>query len=301
MWGRFFDSIGAAEDTESVLSGSHMHTDLHAPSTPLTDPHLKRLPESPEVHPNDSASVMDDDRTSNVSFPPLRRAGTAASGPLAQLSSVGNVPADDGTFTFKFRTPSGHTHRFQARYDNIEHLHDIIAGKLEHDPFFSEAIRQHGGVESSAEKPDPHKFRLAYTDADGDTVVISSDADMSDAVAIARKTGVDRVVLIVDGGKAWNPTIEVSPAVVVEPKEKVKEAPSVEASTIGKADSTLSGSVTVPASSEVHFAPAPPSGKSAPVGEDVFGIPRDLVLPASIGALAVAIVGVFIISRLSSR
>jgi len=40
------------------------------------------------------------------------------------------IPVDDGTYVFKFRTPSGNTHRFQAQNDNIKNLHNIISGKL---------------------------------------------------------------------------------------------------------------------------------------------------------------------------
>ncbi|KAL5522156.1 MLP1_5 [Sanghuangporus sanghuang] len=48
-------------------------------------------------------------------------------------------------------------------------------------------------------------------------------------------------------------------------------------------------------------APVPATG-TTPVGataDDILGIPRDLLLPAGIGALAVAIIAVFTISRLS--
>ena len=42
--------------------------------------------------------------------------------------------------------------------------------------------------------------------------------------------------------------------------------------------------------------PVPGHGSST---EEFFGVPRDLLLPASIGALAVVIVGIFTISRLT--
>src|SRR6266704_3769925 len=72
MWGRFFDSIGHEEDG-SVMSGSHRHaTDLHSfPSVnDMRSPHS-------EVHPNDSASVVDDrdDHASVMSGLPRNQKG----------------------------------------------------------------------------------------------------------------------------------------------------------------------------------------------------------------------------------
>ena len=61
---------------------------------------------------------------------------------------------------------------------------------------------------------------------------------------------------------------------------------------VEKAESTVPETVYTP--------PAPiPVPVPEPEG-DVFGIPRDLLLPASIGVLAAVIIGVFTISRLTS-
>ncbi|KAJ3511152.1 hypothetical protein NMY22_g15742 [Coprinellus aureogranulatus] len=163
MWGRFFDSIGHDEDG-SVVSGSFAGTSsqfaIGSPNSlqPLRSP-------GSEVHPNDSASVVDDDNVSSISYS-RKRAGGAP------------IPVDDGTYVFKFRTPSGRTHRFQSRHDDIEHLREIIAGKLAIDPFFTDLKTTEG-----SEHPDPNDFLLAYTDADGDTVLMTSDDDVADAAA----------------------------------------------------------------------------------------------------------------------
>lgn len=268
MWGRFFDSIGGPDDTESAYSGSHMPVDAHNSSFSLS--HLQQSPHS-EVHPNDSASVADD--ASAVGYG-HKIAGTVPSitGPV--------VPLDDGTYVFKFRTPSGNTHRFQARKDNIENLRDIVAGKLAADPFFTEFKPRNEGDPV----PDPLDFQLAYTDADGDTVLMTSDDDVADAVKITRNAGVDRAVLIVQGGRGWveagagtsNAKAAAAPA-----KKEVKDVEK----------------------SEAILNEAPQSNPQAPAQEpfadEIFGIPRDLVLPASIGALAVVIIGMFTISRLT--
>ena len=271
MWGRFFDSIGGQEDTESAYSGSHMPTDPLNSSFSLS--HLQQSPHS-EVHPNDSASVADD--TSVVGYGGHKVAGNVPSitGP--------EVPVDDGTYVFKFRTPSGNTHRFQARKDNVENLREIVGGKLTADSFFTEFKP----TNADDPVPDPVDFQLAYTDADGDTVLMTSDTDVADAVKIARNAGVDRVVLIVQGGRGWaeagagKSEIKAAAAAAAAQNE-IKEVEKSEAALYEGGPST------------------PPAATHPPEADEVFGIPRDLLLPASIGALAVAIIGIFTISRLT--
>ncbi|KAI5991516.1 hypothetical protein EDD15DRAFT_2275715 [Pisolithus albus] len=262
MWGRFFDSIGGHEDTESMLSGSHRHTDAHSLSTRNIS-YLQQSPNS-EVHPNDSASVVDDDQESALEGYP-RKKGNRDIPAITGLAS--NIPVDDGTYVFKFRTPSGRTHRFQARHDSVEMLREIVCGKLSTDPFFTEFS---GNPE---DKPDPTDFTLSYTDADGDMVLITSDSDIADAVKIARTGGSDRVVLVIEGGKHW------TEAGADKSEDKAKAVAEA-------AEEQLNGSgqngVVLPPDQEL-----------------VMGIPKDLLLPASIGVLAVVIVGVFTISRLT--
>ncbi|KAJ3736937.1 hypothetical protein DFJ43DRAFT_1048494 [Lentinula guzmanii] len=263
MWGRFFDSIGH-EDTESMLSGSHIPPDIRAlqSNTSLSQLHSPRS----EVHPNDSASVVDDE--SAVSYNNQKGVPSIISPP----------PVDDGTYVFKFRTPSGRTHRFQSRHDNVEHLREIVAGKLTTDPFFTDFK----ATDPNVAPPDPIDFLLSYTDADGDTVLITSDHDVSDAVKIARNSGSDRVVLFVQGGKAW------------------EDAGSREGET--KAAETAAAAKKEIQEVEKQEIPTPPSFPPPPPlpQDQVMGIPKDLLLPASIGALAVVILGIFTVSRLSS-
>ncbi|KII93420.1 hypothetical protein PLICRDRAFT_171175 [Plicaturopsis crispa FD-325 SS-3] len=274
MWGRFFDSLGGGDDTESVMSGSHMPTDNSFHHS------LSRLPQSPhsEVHPNDSASVMDDDHGSV--FEGHSRKNSRALPSITGLAPSA-LPVDDGTYVFKFRTPSGRTHRFQARHDNVENLRDIVTGKLATDPFFETPEEDDGHA-----RPDPEDFHLSYTDADGDTVLITSDTDVTDAVKIARAAGTDRVVLFVQGGKAW-----------AEAGSGKAEGKAVEAAAAAKEETKEldKGEAVLPEG--VSF--TPPSHPHVPAQDEIFGIPKDLLLPASIGALAAVIVGVFTISRLT--
>ncbi|KAF9499900.1 CBS-domain-containing protein [Pleurotus eryngii] len=281
MWGRFFDSIGH-DDGDSAVSGS-----AHTPHTPdlrhmkslSSMHHLSHLQQSPmsEVHPNDSASVVDDEPTSVLdSF--TRQKG------LVIPPTTEPLPIDDGTYVFKFRTPSGRTHRFQSRHDDVEHLREIVAGKLATDPFFIEFRPSDG----STDRPDPIDFILSYTDADGDTVLITSDHDVTDAVKIARAAGTDRVVLFVQGGKGW------AEAGADKGEAKAAEAAAaaqIETQEVEKQELVLPESVTFTPPAHVHVPPPPP--------QEVLGIPKDLLLPASIGALAVVIIGVFAVSRMT--
>jgi len=277
MWGRFFDSIGAHDDTESALSGSHQPTDLHNSSFSLSQ--IQQSPHS-EVHPNDSASAVDD----NSVLEGLPRKGFN----IPSITGIAPTLIDDGTYVFKFRTPSGNTHRFQSRHDDIEHLREIVSGKLSQDVFFLEFKPE----DSEVPVPDPLDFRLAYTDADGDTVLITTNNDVSDAVKIAHSAGQDRVVLIIQGGRGWaeagagKSEVKAKEAAVAA-QEEIKEVERAEAT--AQAIGLSEGSANVPTPAPVLI----------PEQGEIFGIPRDLVLPASIGALAVAIIGIFTISRLT--
>ncbi|KIJ45735.1 hypothetical protein M422DRAFT_166403 [Sphaerobolus stellatus SS14] len=237
-------------------------------------------PRTTVLHPNDSASVIEDDEST------APKAGHGAISSIGGTASqVPAVPVDDGTYVFKFRTPSGRTHRFQARNDNIENLHDIVAGKLSTDPFFTE-----WDTNSTVSKPDSTDFQLQYTDADGDIVVMSSDTDVEDAVKIARTAHMDRVVLIIQGGKGWEAGAAQSEAKAKE----VTEAAIVETKEVDKAEAAIEEAIVTAPPAEVHVSPPSPA-----IPDDVLGIPRDLILPASIGALAVVIIGIFTISRLT--
>ncbi|KAE9410791.1 CBS-domain-containing protein [Gymnopus androsaceus JB14] len=230
MWSRFFDSFGQ-DDTESMLSGSH----ARALQSNNSFSQAQASPRS-EVHPNDSASVMDDE--SAVSY---NQKGTPSI----------SVPPP-------FRTPSGRTHRFQSRHDNIEHLREIVAGKLATDPFFTEFKPS----DPSVVPPDPIDFLTS---------------------------GSDRVVLFVQGGKAWEEagsgkSEQRAAETAAAAQKEIQEVEKVEVAT------PLNNYPTPP-----NFPPPPPLPR-----DDVMGIPKDLLLPASIGALAVVIIGIFTISRLSA-
>jgi len=272
LWSRFFDSFGHADDNDSVISGSHMHSDMpQFPASPS-----RGLNQSEEVHPNDSASAVADESTFEHSVvPPSTGGGSVNAAP---------PPVDDGTYVFKFRTPSGRTHRFQAQKDNYENLIDIVSGKLAADPFFATPS-------TDGPTPEPSDFSISYIDSDGDTVVITSDNDVADAVRIARAAGSDRVVVFLQGGKGWDE------AGAGESEKRAKDAALAAAAVeteVRKAEATGSGFPDGGTS-----VPPPTQVPGFSTEGDIYGVPRDLILPASLGFLGVVIIGVFIASRMS--
>lgn len=287
MWGKFFDTLNTAvgdDDTASVVSQSDR------PDTP-SRPNLHNRGISSitspvsEVMPSDSASAADDASETG------KRTGGAASS-VAPTP----VPVDDGTYIFKFRTPSGRTHRFQARHDSYELLRDIVAGKLLTDPFFTAEGSSEGSL---VHIPDPNNFTLSYTDDEGDSVTMTADGDVADAVRIARGQKTDRVVLLVDGGKVWEDT-----ARDIGGEKAVEELKLVEKEVTGieeeeeKMEEKDADPALVPTFGQkgvVHSHSKPVVGLE---GELLFGVlPKEMALPAAIGFLGVVIVGVFVASR----
>jgi hypothetical protein len=113
----------------------------------------------PEITPNESASMVNNDEVrSTVS------------------SQYGSQ--QEGTFAFKF-SYNGKTHRFTAPHNSYDVLHNMIRQKL-------------------ADEPDlPKHLTISFEDDEKDKVLIISDADLRDAVQLARKQGHDRVRLYV--------------------------------------------------------------------------------------------------------
>lgn len=210
-------------------------------------------------------------------------AASSVAAPVAQV--------DDGTYIFKFKTPSGRTHRFQARHDNFENLREIVLGKLSSDPFFNGEGTKEG---DSIHMADPSVFTMSYTDDDGDLVTITQDGDVTDAVKTARSQKSDRVVLVIQGDKVWEEaakdlTASSNPRALETLKESAKEDEEVEEEVKALEDKAADPAKvpTFGQSEKVHVHPK----------DDVMGIPRDLVLPASLGFLGIVIIGVFMATR----
>ncbi|GAA5857697.1 hypothetical protein JCM8547_004334 [Rhodosporidiobolus lusitaniae] len=312
LWGRFFSAAAQADgddDSESMVSGAGMSeaTSSQAPFQTPTRPYhrSKDSVDTPgsELFPGDSASVVHDDNASDLGAGPRR------GGPGAHASSVGGsaqLPiVDDGTYLFKFVAPGGTNHRFQARYDSHEFLTDIVSGKLSSDPFFTEASSAPAPAVEGEEPvaavvlPNPHDFQLSYRDDDGDLVLMTADRDVTDAVETAKKQGKDRVVLHVTGGASWKAALAAKEAVT--PAPAAAPAPVLTKKLVVVEEEGDEAEKSAEEEEVEKPAPRKRKGKAAVKADDeelVAGVlPKEYLLPASIGFLGVVIAAVFIASR----
>lgn len=218
MWNKFWSSFGA--DSDSAVSDPQTAGGRsHGP----TESALSPLQAFPEITPNESASMVNnDDLRSTLS------------------SQYGSQ--NDNTFAFKFAY-NGKTHRFTAPHNSYDVLHDMIRQKLEDDHDL------------------PKVLAISFEDDEKDNVLITSDADVRDAVQLARKQGHDRVRLYV--------------------REKDSKTIAVASSSDAE---------------EVDF-----SAARKRKGGDAKKPQTDLVLPAAIVGLGIAIIAVFAVTRLNQR
>ncbi|PWN51916.1 CBS-domain-containing protein [Violaceomyces palustris] len=311
MWNRFWNSFGQTTSThgddESAVSGSIRHSESHdyVNGTPSKQNYAADL--SSDLHPNDSASAVGQQM--------LGDDGASAVGLSASQAAA--AEADDGTYLFKFVTPSGRTHRFQARYDSFETIREIVCIKLGGDPFFSPEgvtsvqVADESGENatngSAAAPPDPNDFNLAYTDDEDDVVLITADGDVQDAVKVARKQGRDRVVLLLQGGRGWEEAASKAGASAnsgsaAANRRKQKEAADAQLQSVQEEEEREAEEVE---EKEERTAPSKSKRSSkAKVNEEelLFGVlPKDLALPAAIGFLGVTVLAAVALTRSGPR
>ncbi|GAA6048014.1 hypothetical protein JCM3770_000149 [Rhodotorula araucariae] len=313
LWGRFFSAAAQADedgDTESIVSGVNGSeaASSQAPFQTPTRPGHHRSMDSidtpgSELFPGDSASVIHDDASDVGGARRVPVASSVGASQAASASVAGAAPpiVDDGTYLFKFVAPGGTTHRFQARYDSYEFLTDIVAGKLGSDPFFAAAAPGADSEDAGVAQPEPSDFQLSYRDDDGDLVLITADGDVADAVATAKKQGKDRVVLHVSGGATWKAALAArEPA---QPASAPVPAVTKKLVVVEEEHGDEGASAVDPAAAgdDAREAPRRRPARKAQGGDDLVAgvLPKEYLLPASIGFLGVVIATVFIASRAS--
>ena len=226
-------------------------------------------------------------------------------GSIIGLNNNSVVPpanVDDGTYLFKFVAPGmkgkGTTHRFQARYDSFDFVMEIICGKLKGDTFFSSPSPTPFATDGSTTTmttqdgggANPQDFKICYNDDDGDLITMTADQDLLDAVTVARTQGKDRVVIILVGGDSWEKEMERRELIL--------------AAKIGRVPATVVvGSVLKAVEEEEEVVLQKEKGRKEKEADRlILGfLAKDQLLPASVALLAMAIVGVFTVSKVSSR
>jgi hypothetical protein len=273
-WNKFWLSL--ENDTESVMSGDGSHHHSHAPGgRSLMSPDMSRGHEKivdASVAPGDSASHTGAD-----------------SPPHSAVTGPAEIPPEEVPFPFKFKAPSGRVHRLQviATHGMAELIPAVIA-KLG-----SEVEAVGGAATFEDGKLGASGFALSYLDDDGDTVSITTDHDLLEAIIIARQGRRDKVDLFVHDPE--KPPISAT----LDPHPVIASQPTPPPSTIRERKKIISdeedSEEEVPIRRTKRSAPQPAQEQV------IAGVPNELLLPGAIVTLAVVIVGVFALTRATSR
>lgn len=266
-WGKFWLSLD--NESESMVSGDG---GSHRPYTPglrsaispdIARPFVERVD---SVQPHESASHNGDESP-------------------AEEPEVPSSTLEDSPFSFKFKAPSGRVHRLQVVASaGMSDLVSNVTAKLggEVDAVGGEAAVEDGKLGKSG-------YALSYLDNEGDTVSITTDQDLLDAISLARKTHRDKVDLFVHDPEKppMSATVDPHPALA----RPLTPPPSDVNSRRKLADDD--DEMETPVKKERK--PAAPQAKQQE--QLLAGVPNDLLLPGAIVTLAVVIVGVFAFSR----
>lgn len=268
MWSRFWDSFGAESESQaSDPLSSHMQPSAMSAISPEPSASLSQLQGFSEITPNESASMVannDDGASSILSSHRMSRQHSRAS--------------HDNSFAFKFTSFGGKTHRFNSPCNNYAKLLETVRQKVT-----SERHSPAAGVEK-----EPEWLSISYLDDENDEVLITSDADVLDAVQLARKSGHDRVKLIIQD-------TTTATAAVPPPSPVRNEAPPPARSQT--ASPTLTNGRATPRAKRHR----PRKVEEEIQEEEEPLLPQELMLPAAIAFLGVVILGVFAYTRVDPR
>ena len=264
-WNKFWLSMD--HESDSMVSGSQQP---HTPHRSVMSPDLTRSQYDNSVLPNESASHHGGEEHSEV----------------ASHQHHHQPPAENAPFPFKFKAPSGRVHRVNVLATNgVSDLVSQVTAKLgaELEAVGGEAVVEEGRLSNTG-------YALSYMDNEGDTVSITTDQDMLDAITLSRHTRRDKVDLFVH-----DPTQPPIPA-TLDPHPAKPATPVVEQSSPVPEESPSEESVSKHRQQQSFS-----SHQHHPEEQLIAGVPNDLLLPGAIVTLAAVIAGVFILSRPSGR
>ena len=273
-WGKFWLSLD--NDSESMVSEGASHR----PRTPghrsgLMTPdshHAPPFDRVDSVQPHESASHHGDDSRSDSPDVPS---------PL-----IAETP-----FPFKFKAPSGRVHKLQVTASQgVEELVANVIAKLGGEV---NAVGGEAKVEDG--KLLPTGFAMSYMDNEGDTVSITVDRDIIDAVTLSQRHHREKVDLFVH-----HPD-KAPISATLDPHPAVAKPPTPPPSSIMKhrrrhLEDDDEDEMATPVKKDRRAASRP-----AQADQVIAGVPNELLLPGAIAALAVVIVGVFAFSRSSKN
>ena len=273
-WNKFWMSL--EDGTESVMSGdgSHHHTtggrSLMSPD--LSRGHEKQVDAS--VAPGDSASHTG-----------------SHSPPHSALAASPLVPPEEVPFAFKFKAPSGRVHRLQViAAHGMEELIAAVTAKL------GAEVEAVGGAASFVDgKLGSSGYALSYLDDEGDTVSITTDHDLLEAIVLAQHGRRDKVDLFVHDPE--KPPISAT----LDPQPVIARIQTPPPSTIRERRRAPLSDEDDESGEEQQVRRNRKNGAKTAEEQVIQGVPNELLLPGAIVTLAVVIIGVFALTRATSR
>lgn len=279
-WNKFWLSLD--NETESMVSGDGSHHGSHHPThftRSVMSPDMTRDRINESVAPGDSASHVGVDSPSQ-----------------SIVTGSPEQPPSEIPFAFKFKAPSGRVHRLQViASQGIATFVAHIASKLGSEV---DAIGGAPTVEDGIVRSDG--FALSYRDNEGDSISITTDQDLLEAILLARQDRRDKVDLFVH-----DPANAPAAAAVPLPASEVHVATPPASSGPSEIRRRRHHSESEEYSDSEDMATVrrrkPRHSNNYQEKEIIAGLPNELLLPGAIVTLAVVIIGVFAISRLTSR
>ena len=270
-WGKFWLSLD--NESESMVSGEGSSHRVHttglrsAISPDISRPFVERVD---SVQPHESASHNGDES-------PVDEHATPSSS------------LEDCPFPFKFKAPSGRVHRLQVvasagMTDLICNVTAKLGGEIH-------AVGGEASIEDG--KLGKSGYALSYLDNEGDTVSITTDQDLLDAISLARKTRREKVDLFVHDPEKPPMAATIDPHPIIA---KPLTPPPSEIRSHRRLSEEEDETET-PMKKE-RKSTAARSAKQAQE-QILAGVPNDLLLPGAIVTLAAVIIGVFTITRLN--
>ncbi|KAH7628153.1 hypothetical protein B0T09DRAFT_359445 [Sordaria sp. MPI-SDFR-AT-0083] len=278
-WNKFWLSLD--HETESMVSGDGSHHHTHHGPRSLMSPDIARSERIVDsVAPGDSASHAGIESPSH-----------------SQLGGIQEVNPADIPFPFKFKAPSGRVHRLQVTASHgMAEFVAAVAAKLGAEV---EAI---GGTPEVENGRLSGGFALSYLDDEGDSVSITTDQDLLEAILLARHGLREKVDLFVHDPSEPAISHAPTPAPIIETIPATPPASSVVRERRTKKVEQEESEEVSEEEEPVRRRPTRTRTMSQPQepAQVIAGVPNELLLPGAIITLAVVIVSVFTISRLTS-
>ena len=268
-WGKFWLSLD--NDSESMLSGdgSHRHT---AGQRSLITPDISSRPpvdRVDSVQPHESASHNGEDSHSDI----------------PDIPDIPSPAIEEIPFPFKFKAPSGRVHRIQVVASaGVTELTSNVTAKLggEVDVVGGEVTFENGKLGDGG-------YALSYLDNEGDTVSITTDRDLLDAIVLSKQNRRNKVDLFVhESGKPPIPA-------TINPQPALSKPPTPPPSTFRERRRMVEedDEMETPVKKERR----PIDAQAKQPEQLIAGVSNDLLLPGAIVTLAIVIIGVFTLSR----